>query len=236
MTTPLYLTDSYLKTFEATVVHAEGNYVILDKTAFYPTSGGQPHDTGTITVDDNTYNVMFVKKTSDGISHEVDTESLKKGDAVTCVINWERRYTLMKYHTAMHLLCSVFHKKTQAKITGNQIGIDKSRVDLNLEEMDRTLIENCVTETNALMSKNLDVSIRFMKKEDALKDESLIKLASKELLDKLGPEMRIVSIGDVDTQIDGGTHVTSTSEIGTITLLKIENKGKNNRRIYFTLS
>ena len=234
MTKALYLEDSYLKEFQANVVKAiDGKYIVLDQTSFFPNSGGQLHDTGTLTTSDGrSAKVIFVKKFGEDISHEIEGD-LKEGDKVTGKIDWDRRYIIMKMHTASHIISAIFHKEAKAKITGNQLGIEKSRIDFNLEDFDREKIQHYITLANQEISKGILVETFFLPREEAMKIPGVIKLAGA-----LPPdikELRIVKIGDVDIQADGGTHVKNTSEIGQIELLKLENKGKNNRRAYFTL-
>ncbi|RMF54344.1 alanyl-tRNA editing protein [Candidatus Woesearchaeota archaeon] len=232
----LYLDDSYLKEFESVVKEVnQDKFVVLENTAFYPNGGGQPYDTGKIISENGKeYKVVFVGKFSGQISHEVDKPGLKVGDRIKGIIDWERRYRLMRMHTASHIIANVFHNDAGAKITGNQLGIEKSRVDFSLERFDRELINNYIKKANEIIKRNLEVSVEFVPREEAEKDPSLFKLAMSFPHDF--KELRIVSIGDVDRQCDGGTHVKNTSEIGTVELVKLENKGKNNRRVYFTLS
>ena len=131
MTEALYLKDCYLKEFDAIIENVKDEkYIILDKTAFYPVSGGQPHDTGNIVCNDQEYNIVFVGKFDGKISHEIDKEGLKEGDKVRCIINWNRRYKLMRMHTAAHILDSVIHNESGAMFTGNQLGEDKIFVEL----------------------------------------------------------------------------------------------------------
>src|SRR3989344_9127228 len=142
MQSALYMNDSYLKEFEAVVESVKDDkFVVLDKTAFYPTGGGQPHDTGMMVCNGEEYPVVFVGKFSGQISHEVSKAGLKQGDKVTGRINWERRYKLMRMHTAAHLLSAIFHSKLGALITGNQKDVEKSRMDFDLENFDREKIE-----------------------------------------------------------------------------------------------
>lgn len=234
MKQPLYMNDSYLKEFDAKVESVKDNkYVVLDTTAFYPNGGGQPYDTGVLVRDDEHFPIVFVGKFSGVISHEVSKPGLKQADKVVGKINWERRYKLMKMHTAAHLLSGIFHSKLGALITGNQKDVEKSRMDFNLEEFDRTKIIEMVKLANDIIQKDLPVKVYYKPKEEALKIPGIIKLASK-----LSPDVenfRIVEIEGVDIQADGGTHVKSLKEIGTIETLKLENKGKNNRRLYFGL-
>jgi len=235
MTEALYLEDSYLKEFEATVNSVDGVYVVLDKTCFYYQSGGQPTDTGKLIKDGEEYEVIFVKKINDEISHEVGKEGLQVGDKVKGVIDWERRYKLMRYHTGTHVLSGVFTKDTGALITGNQLNVDKTRIDFSLDNFDRSMIDECVKKSNEIIKQDNKVKTYFIDKEEALKDDSLIKLATRDFLEKLGPKIRIVEIEGFDKQLDGGTHVKSLKEVGKISILKLENKGKNNRRVYFII-
>ena len=235
----LYMKDSYLKEFEATVTKVtDGKFVVLDQTAFYPNSGGQPHDTGKMTrlSDGAVFNVVYVGKFGGDISHEiqnVDPAELKEGDAVRCEIDWERRYRFMRYHTASHIISGLINEKTGALITGNQIDLERSRIDFSLEDYDPSRMNDFIREASEKAAEGTQVEISFITKEEAEKTEGLSKLAKG-----LPPgikEIRIVDIVGIDKQADGGTHVKNTSEIGKIELVKCENKGKNNRRVYFTL-
>ncbi|MBI2148452.1 alanyl-tRNA editing protein, partial [Candidatus Woesearchaeota archaeon] len=171
----LYLKDCYLKEFDAVVESVKDNkYIILDQTAFYPVSGGQPNDTGKIIHNNQEYNVVFVGKFDTKISHEVDKEGLKEGDKVHCIINWERRYKLMRMHTAAHILDSVIHKESGAMFTGNQLGEDQSRLDFNLEKFDRERMKSYIEMANEEIRKNKDVKISFMPKEEASKMSMLL--------------------------------------------------------------
>lgn len=233
MATTLYLKDHYLKEFDATVVSVkEGKFVVLDQTAFYPNSGGQPFDTGVLIRGDQKFRVLYVGKFDGEISHEVEP-GLAPGDRVHGVIDWDRRYRLMRMHTASHILSAIFHREAGALITGNQLGLDSSRIDFSLENFDRDAIQNYVAQANSYVKATLPVSIKFISRDEALQLPGLVKLAKG--LPPAITEIRLLEIKDVDTQPDGGTHVANTSEVGTIELLDMENKGKNNRRLYFTL-
>lgn len=234
MTELLYLKDSYLKECDARVIEVhDGKYIVLDTTVFYPQGGGQPYDTGVLTCNGQEYKVIFVKKIGEHVSHEVDTPGLNVGDTVHGIIDWERRYLLMRIHTAMHVLSSVFHKETGALISGNQIDPEKSRIDFTLENFDREKIQQYANHANELIKQNKQTKVSFMKREEAMKIPGMVKLAGA-----LPPNidvLRIVEIEGIDIQADGGTHVKNTSEIGEIVILSFENKGKSNRRVYFTL-
>ncbi|RLE47238.1 alanyl-tRNA editing protein AlaX [Candidatus Woesearchaeota archaeon] len=236
MTELLYMDDSYLKEFNARVARVTDDGIVLDKTVFYLQGGGQPSDTGKIIKYNKEFEVEKVKKVDGNVIHFLKGEwkdSIKEGDEVKGVINWERRYKLMRMHTAAHVLSSVFNKKAGALITGNQLDFEKSRFDFNLEDFDREKILSFVDEVNRLLAEGHEVSISYLPRDDALKDPELVKLAS--VLPPAVKELRIVTIGSIDRQCDGGTHVKNTKEVGRVVVLKMENKGKNNRRLYFGL-
>ncbi len=229
----LYLTECYLKEFDATVETVKDDkFVVLDKTAFYPNSGGQPNDTGILVREDGTeFPVSYVAKFDGNISHEVTLPGLKAGDRVKGVIDWERRYRFMQYHTACHILSAIIHNETGAKISGNQLGEEKTRVDFNLEDFDREQIKSYEGKVNEIIDRNIPVSITIMPRDEAFKIPSVVKLK-----DAFPPEIediRVISIPDVDTQACGGTHMANTGDIPHIEIIKAENKGKNNRRVYF---
>lgn len=230
----LYLNDCYLKEFEAVVVSvSDNNKLVLDQTAFYPESGGQLSDHGTLMrlEDSKIFNVKHVQKSGE-VFHEVDQAGFKEGDKVIGKLDWERRYKLMRAHTAAHVLSAVFHQPG-ALITGNQLGLDKSRIDFNLENFDREKINEYFRKANEIVAKDLEVKISYIPREEAEKNPSLFKLAK--ILPASIKNLRIVEIVGFDRQADGGTHVAKLGEIKSIKFVKAENKGKNNRRIYFEL-
>jgi len=234
VTKALYLEDSYLKECAAALVSVkDGKYVVLDQTIFYPNGGGQPWDTGKIIKGDEIYNVVYVGKFSGEISHEVDRAGLKGGDKVHCVLDWERRYKLMRSHTAAHVFASILCTGTGALVTGNQLEEDKIRFDFSLEKFDREILEEYINKANELFRKDILVKWYELPREEALKIPGVIKMA--EAFPPDIPCLRIVEVVGVDKQADGGTHVKNLREVGGIEFLKAENKGKHNRRVYFKL-
>ncbi|MBW3003596.1 alanyl-tRNA editing protein [Candidatus Woesearchaeota archaeon] len=232
---PLYFDDCYLKEFDATVKSVkDGKFVVLDNTAFYPNMGGQPNDTGVMIKGGEEFKVVFVGKFDGEISHEVDHEGLVVGDSVHCVIDWERRYTLMKYHTAAHILSKVIYNETGAVTSGNQLGLDRSRIDFTLQEFDKDKVQGWIDKANEIIAKGAPVKIHFLTREEAMKIPDFIR-TYKDLLPKGVEILRVINIEDFDQQACGGTHLKNISEIGKIELVKIENKGKGNRRVYFRL-
>ena len=233
MTELLYMTDSYMQDFEATVTKVEGKIVILDKTAFYPQGGGVPDDRGKLVFEGSTFNVRMVKKLGSDVIHELDQVGLKVGDKVHGWLDWERRYKLMRMHTAAHILSAIVNKETGALITGNNIDLDKARIDFALETFDREKLAEYCAKANQGILKSQPITVEFMPREKALKIPAVVKLAGA--LPPAVKELRLVKIGDIDLQADGGPHVSNTKEVGTIEIIDTENRGKNNRRVYFKL-
>lgn len=228
-----YLLDCYCKEFSAKVISVLDNLVELDKTYFYPTSGGQPFDTGKIIFGSDEFNVLEVLKKDNQILHQLDKPGIKVGDIVNCKIDWERRYKLMRYHTASHILATIIFNETGSEITGNQLYTDKARVDFSLQDFDRSLMKSFEEKTNNIINNNIAVQFRILDRDEAFQIPSLVKLR-KQFPESI-TKIRIVDIGDFDHQACGGTHVSSTSEIGEIEIYELENKGKDRRRIYFRL-
>jgi Ser-tRNA(Ala) deacylase AlaX len=230
MTEKLYWLDSYIREFDAHVTVVNGNRVALDRTAFNPRGGGLESDTGTLAG----LRVGEVTKEGDDILHSIaEPLEFKVGDSVHGVLDWEKRYRIMRMHTAAHILSSVVNKETGALITGNQIRADESRVDFNLDSFDRDKLSHYIDQVNAVVKMGVEVSSFFMKKEEAMGVPGLVKLANA--APPAVDVLRIVKIGDVDMQADGGVHVKNTSEIEKVVGLGAENKGKSNRRLHFTV-
>jgi misacylated tRNA(Ala) deacylase len=237
MTTELYLDDMYLREFEAEVVDVEQDkYITLDQTGFYPKSGGIDNDLGVfIRIEDGMeFNVVHVAKIKGDISHEIEPLGLNVGDKVKGKLDWNRRYELMRYHTAAHVLSGLFFKIGNVKVTGNNMVVGQGRIDFNFPEFDREIVENLVEEANEIIKKDLSIRIYYIERKEMDQDPSLMKLAMG--LPKSIKRVRIVEIMDFDKQPDGGCHVAKLGEIGKIHIKKIQNKGKNNRRLYFELN
>ncbi|MHA1884576.1 MAG: alanine--tRNA ligase-related protein [Promethearchaeota archaeon] len=234
MARALYMDDSYLKSWNATVTSVtDEKFIVLDTTAFYPKGGGQPWDEGFIIKGNEKYRVVYVGKFSGNISHEVDKPGLKEGDEVSCELDWERRYTFMRHHTASHLISNILYNRADAKITGNQIEMDKTRMDFSMMNYSPEKLRAFVEEANTYIEQEAPIAVEYMSREEVLGKPELARLAVG--LPKNISEFRIVKIGSIDTQVDGGTHVNNLSEIGKIEVTKTVNKGKNNRRMYFVL-
>lgn len=228
-TVQVYLEDSYLRELEAEVVEIIDG-VVLDRTIFYAASGGQPTDTGSM-VGSATYEVKEVAKREEIIHKTEPLPSL--GERVKLIIDWDRRYMHMRQHTAIHVVSSIAMKEFGAMITGNQIGMEYSRIDFNFKDWNSEISHSLQARVNEELRRNQDVSVLSMKRDDILRMDGALKVDERLL--PTSDVLRVVKIGDVDMQPDGGTHVKNTSEVGEIEIYKIENKGKNNKRMYFTI-
>jgi len=230
LTRKLYWEDMYTREFEAKVESVDGNRVLLDQTAFNPRGGGLVSDTGTL----GGLRVSEAVKEGEEVAHLLEAPpGFGPGAVVHGVLDWDRRFRIMRMHTSAHILSAVVNQEAGALITGNQISPDESRVDFNLEDFDKGKMAMYIERVNEAVGRRLEVKTYFMKREEALARPGFVKLANAmpPSLDVL----RIVEIGDVDAQADGGVHVRNTGEIGKVVGLKTENKGKSNRRLYFTV-
>ncbi len=234
MTEALYLTDAYRTRFEARVVGVAPEGLLLDRTAFYPAGGGQPADTGQLSVGgEEGVRVTDVRKTSEGILHVVAPSPTRSmGAPVSGTVDWLRRFAHMRYHTALHILSGVVFRTIGSGITGNQIGEERARMDFSLPGFDRALAETLIDGVNAVVRERRPVTVRFLPREVALRDPSLVRVAQELLPDV--ETVRLIDIEGFDVQADGGTHVANTSEVGTVRLERIENKGARNKRLYLT--
>jgi len=210
-------------------------------TTFYPESGGQPNDTGKLIREDDgvEFDVIYVGKFNGEISHEIVpvenvSVSLKAGDRVKGVIDWDRRYRHMKMHTATHVLASVIEKEAGAQITGNQLGLDQSRVDFSLEAFDRDKFIEYEKIANNVIAQNHPVNLYLVSRKEAEEKLSRLTTLAKGFSEEIN-EVRLVEIEEVTIEACGGTHLRNTGEIKGVKIEKLQNKGKSNRRMYFSL-
>ena len=177
MTVPLYWQDAYLKEFDSVIERVEANQIILRETAFYPTGGGAPNDTGKLAVNGKDLQVMDVKKEGGEIIHVVDTGAgARAGDGVHGTIDWDRRYHVMRYHTALHLLDAVVERDYQScRITGGQIFVDRARMDLDFPELNRELLQKIIDRTNAVAQEGHRVIAKEIGRAEALKMPNLAR-------------------------------------------------------------
>ncbi len=235
-TKQLYLYDSYQKDFVGKVEFVKENAVILDQTIFHPLTGGVSFDTGFLDSGGVKRSVLRVEinRETKEIAHIVDNaDGLKPGETVKGSITWDRRYRLMRLHTTAHLIAAVMYRYHDARITGGQVDPDQAKMDFNLPRTDREIFEDAVAKANVEVQKRTQLKIYFLNRDEALRIPGVVKLAERMPPDV--KDFRIVEIPGIDLQADGGPHVNNTEEIGEISLVKIENKGKTLRRLYFTV-
>lgn len=234
MTELLYMTDSYLREFEANVTKSKGNGVVLDRTAFYPGGGGQPEDQGTLTVDGQVWRVQQVNKKGPDVWHHLDGAAPPPGTKVVGRIDWDHRYKLMRTHTALHILCGVVWRDYNAQVTGGNMKPGEGRMDFEFESLSKELVGEIEEKINAEVEAARDIEIDVLPREEATKNPDLIR-TKVNLLPKNIQSVRTVNIKGLDLQADGGTHVANTREVGPIKVVDYESKGRINKRIYIEL-
>jgi misacylated tRNA(Ala) deacylase len=223
----MYLHDAYLTEFDATVIDARADAIALDRTLFYPTGGGQPHDTGTIA----DLSVVDVLKEDDIVWHYVGGVVLPEtGDSVHCVVDWSRRHQLMRTHTALHVLCGVIWNEWHVAVTGGNMEPLSARMDFEFDPLPEGFGPRIETLVNAELAADRPIAVSFLPRSTAVMDQDLIR-TKVNLVPTHIPEVRVVDIVGLDKQADGGTHVRSTGEVGRIRVTKTESKGKGNKRI-----
>ena len=235
MTKYLYYVDSYIQSFSAIIsdIDPDQHGVILDQTAFYPGGGGQPADNGHLLINEKTIEIAKAKKSMDQVIHILpESEPLPQiGKQVTGQLNWERRYQLMRTHTAMHILCGVIFRDYGATVTGGDMDPLKARMDFEFETLHKDLIEKIERSINTEIQNSLDVRTEILPREAAFQIPDLIRTKIN-LLPEGIQEVRTVEIVGLDLQADGGTHVKNTAEVGKIKIIDYKSKGKINKRIY----
>lgn len=235
MTDLLYLKDHYLKEFDAQVTKAETDLIILNQTAFYPTGGGQPNDTGTIRWPGGEAQVVDVSKKTGSVTHKLKGPMPPQDATIHGVIDWNRRYTFMRYHSALHVLCGLIYHMYGGLVTGGQIYPERARMDFDLQDLSPERVQEIEKECDKAIRNSLPITIRFLPRDEAMKHPDLIRTKTN-LLPANISEVRVVDIQGLDVQADGGTHVANTKEIGGIKVTKTENKGRINRRMEIALA
>jgi misacylated tRNA(Ala) deacylase len=226
----LYLRDAYLRVFDApvTAVDLAERRMTLESTAFYPTGGGQPHDTGTIAG----LPVTEVRKEGEDVWHRVagDGPLPGVGEVVGSEIDWDRRHALMRTHSALHVLCGVIWKEWGVPVTGGNMEPLSARMDFEFDPLPEGFGAKVEGLVNAELAAARPIEVSFLRRGEAIGDADLIR-TKVSLIPESVTEIRVVDIVGLDKQADGGTHVRSTDEVGRIVVLKTESKGKGNKRI-----
>lgn len=233
----LYQKDSYLKEFSAKIIAVKDNAIILDKTAFMATTGGLQCDLGVIqTNDGDTFHIKDVRLKQGKVFHYIQEPLDERliGKQITGIIDWERRYKQMRLHTTLHAISGVLYQKYGSSVTGGNITPEKARVDFEIDHLRQERVEEIKSFMEKIIQEDHKVTIHFMPRGEAVKHPELIR-TKVNLVPEYIKIIRVVEIEGVDIQADGGVHVASTKEIGEFVPLKSENRGKNNKRLYFTV-
>jgi misacylated tRNA(Ala) deacylase len=237
----LFQRDAYVRSFKASVIAVvpDTRAIVLDRTAFYPTGGGQPNDTGRLTAmsDGAGWTVSNVTKQGTSVLHIVDGDAPLPavGDRLSGEIDWERRYRLMRTHTALHALCGTIFRDYGALVTGGNMGVDKARMDFEMEEFNPERVAEIELRVNEELAKERDVRVQFLPRDEAFTIPDLIRTKIN-LLPPGITEVRIVEIVGLDLQADGGTHVANTRDVGGIRVIGTRSKGKSNKRLEIALT
>ena len=228
----LYLHDAYLRSADAVVTAVDGDRVALDRTVFYATGGGQPHDTGVLRWSGGEAAVVGVRKDGDGVWHALAEGGPVPavGEAVTGEIDWDRRHRLMRTHSALHVLCGVIWHEWGVPVTGGNMEPLTARMDFELDPTPEGFGPRVEELVAAEVAADRPIEVSFLPRSEAVLDEALIR-TKVSLVPESVTEIRVVDIVGLDKQADGGTHVHSTAEIGRVRVVKTESKGKGNKRV-----
>ena len=234
VTEELFSVEAYARTCEATVTAVTDDGVVLDRTVFYARSGGQPGDTGTLRWEGGEGRVADTLKRGGMLLHVVDVKAPAAGTAVVADIDWDRRHTLMRTHTALHALSAIVFRDYGAKVTGGNMEPGAARMDFELESITPEFGREVEEKLNAELSADRPVKVTFLAREVALADPDLIRTKVNLIPEAVDP-IRVIEIEGLDKQADGGTHVRSTGEVGAVRVAKTENKGKAFKRMRIEL-
>jgi len=234
MTELLFHAESYLKEFEATVTDVADGGVVLDRTAFYAGGGGQPSDSGTLTSGGQEYQVTGIKRIDGNLVHQIAGDLPAVGASVSGQIDWNRRYLLMRTHTALHILCGVVWRDYGAQVTGGDMKPGEGRMDFEFENFSAEFVDELEAKVNAEVAENRNIHVNNLSREEADQVPDLIRTKIN-LLPPNIQEIRTIDIQGLDLQADGGTHVANTREVGGIKVVGHESKGRFNKRIRIAL-
>lgn len=227
--------ESYLDRAEGSVIDAADGVIVLDRTVFYARGGGQPGDTGLIHWDGGQARVADTVRRDGRLVHVVESDALPEpGTPVEGVIDWERRYTIMRTHTALHALSGVVWRDFGAKVTGGNMEEGTARMDFELDSISNEFGRQVERKLNEELIKGYPTEVVYLARDAAIEDPDLIR-TKVNLIPEWVEEIRVVDIVGLDRQADGGTHVRSTLEVGEIEVVKTESKGKANKRMKIQL-
>ena len=235
-TARLELDDQSLRDWDAVVLEAEPERIILDRSAFYPGGGGQPPDHGVLLWHGVQTRIAGVRKADDLELIPVEGDPIPPaGTSVRCSVEDERRTALMRTHSALHLLCGVVFRDYGCLVTGGNMEPLTARMDFDLREVPPGFKQTVEDACNREIEADRRIEVRTLPREEAFKIPDIIRTATN-LVPPEVQDVRIVDIVGLDTQADGGTHVASTRQIGRITVAKVENKGRGFRRLRIKIS
>ena len=234
MTELLFHSESYVKEFQAIVTDVVDGGVVLDRTAFYTGGGGQPSDSGTLTDGDREYRVTGVKRSDGKLVHQIAGDLPAAGATVNGLIDWDRRYLLMRTHTALHILCGVVWRDYGALVTGGDMKPGEGRMDFEFENFSVEFVDELEIKVNAEVAADRDIHVNNLTRAEADQVPDLIRTKIN-LLPPNIQKIRTIDIHGLDLQADGGTHVANTREVGVIKVVGHESKGRINKRIRIAL-
>jgi misacylated tRNA(Ala) deacylase len=236
MTDEISSRDSYEPTTEAAVAEIRDGGVVLDRTVFYARGGGQPGDTGVIRWQGGEARVVDTVKSGGEVLHVLDEGATAPpvGASVIAEIDWARRHTLMRTHTALHALSGIVFTDYGAKVTGGNMEPGVARMDFELDAISQEFGREVEAKLNAALQQDHAVHVSFLPRSEALADPDLIRTKVSLIPETVDP-IRVIDIHGLDKQADGGTHVRSTAEVGTVRVVKTESKGKANKRMRIEL-
>ena len=234
-TEPLYALDSSIKEFDTRVLAVEGDEVALAQTAFYPGGGGQPPDTGSLIAGDRTWQVTALRKDGDVLWHNLQGEGMPEvGGPIWGRLDWDRRYLLMRTHTALHILSAIAYRDYGATVTGGNMEPGEGRLDFEIADFTPAVAEAMIGKANDEVTRDREVKVYTLPRDEALQLPDLSRSQTNLILQKVS-HMLIVEIVGLDLQADGGKHASFTAEVGDISLRGTRYKGASNKRIMIGL-
>ena len=234
MTELLFLKDSYIKEFAASVVECVQGGVVLNRTAFYIGGGGQPYDQGILSTNGTEYPVNRVSRKDGKVIHFVEGDQPEIGSNVHGLLDWNRRYRLMRTHTALHILSGIVWRDFGAKVTGGDMQPGTARMDFEMQHITSSFSDEIYEKVNQEVQAGRPINVGFLTRDEAELEPDLIRTKIN-LLPSDIREIRTIDISGLDLQADGGTHVANTLEVGQVSIIGHESKGRINKRLRIAL-